>query len=147
VQDPNRAQNRFIRTSPLAKDLLFVKFVERNNENKDEASWTMLSPDIWLRQQFWQQLWKGPAAVSAYLSLSIQLAITVLSAVVAKDLENPSLYTALIGVLIILVDLSPYNSSRVNASMEANGSSINSTRGFGASERASATRCFMPPES
>src|ERR1700732_4261605 len=43
--------------------------------------------------------------------------------------------------------MSPYNCSRVNASREANGSSINNTRGFGASARASATRCFIPPES
>jgi hypothetical protein len=33
----------------------------------------MLSPDLWLRQQLWQRLWKGPAAVSAYLSIPIQL--------------------------------------------------------------------------
>jgi hypothetical protein len=26
----------------------------------------MLDPDLWLRQQLWQQLWKGPGAVSAY---------------------------------------------------------------------------------
>jgi hypothetical protein len=107
-KDPNEGQMRFIRTSRLAKDLIFVKFAERNKENNDEANWTMLSPDIWLRQQFWQQLWKGPAAVSAYLSISIQLGMTVLSVVVARDLESLTLYilliTALICVWIILVD-------------------------------------------
>src|SRR4030095_11415643 len=37
--------------------------------------------------------------------------------------------------------------SGVMASSAANGSSINNTRGFGASARARATRCFMPPDS
>ena len=68
----------------------------------------MLSPDIWLRQQLWQQLWKGPAAVSAYVSITIQLGCTPLSAVVSRDLESPCLYILLINVLIcvlvILVD-------------------------------------------
>ena len=35
----------------------------------------------------------------------------------------------------------------VRASSAANGSSISNTRGFGASARASETRCFIPPES
>ena len=68
----------------------------------------MLSPDLWLRQQLWQQLWKGPATFSAYVSLSIQLGCIPLSAVVSRDLERPCLYILLINVLIcvliILVD-------------------------------------------
>jgi hypothetical protein len=68
----------------------------------------MVSPDIWLRQQLWQQLWRGPRAVSAYVSLTIQLRCTALSPFVSRDLENPSLYILLINVLIcvllILVD-------------------------------------------
>jgi hypothetical protein len=92
----------------LAKSLLFDKFVERNSANNDKRSCTMLSPDRWLRQQLWQRLWKGPAAVSAYLSLSIQLVCTALSAIVSTDLASPSLYilsiNVLVCVLIILVD-------------------------------------------
>jgi hypothetical protein len=29
----------------------------------------MLDSDLWLRQQLWQQLWKGPGAISSYLSI------------------------------------------------------------------------------
>jgi hypothetical protein len=92
----------------LAKSLLFAKVLKGNRRNNDKGSWTMLSPDIWLRQQLWQQLWKGPAAVSAYVSIAIQLGCTPLSAVVSRDLESPCLYILLINVLIcvlvILVD-------------------------------------------
>jgi hypothetical protein len=99
---------RLIRVSRLAKSPLFGKLVERNSANNDKGSWTMLSPDLWLRQQLWQRLWKGPAAVSAYLSLPIQLVCTALSAIVSTDLAIPSLYilsiNVLLCVLIILVD-------------------------------------------
>jgi hypothetical protein len=68
----------------------------------------MVNPAIWLRQQLWQQLWRGPSAVSAYVSITIQLGCTALSAFVSRDLESPSLYSlsinALICVLIISVD-------------------------------------------
>ena len=68
----------------------------------------MVSPDIWLRRQLWQQLWRGPAAVSAYISIAIQLGCTALSSAVSRDLQSPSLYILLINVLIcvliILVD-------------------------------------------
>ena len=68
----------------------------------------MLSPDLWLRQQLWQRLWKGPAAVSAYSAIPIQLVCTALSAIVSTDLVCPSLYilsiNVLVCVLIILVD-------------------------------------------
>jgi hypothetical protein len=63
----------------------------------------MLSPDIWLRQQLWQQLWKGPAAVSAYVSIAIQLCCTPLSAVVSRDLESLCLYILLINVMICVL--------------------------------------------
>ena len=68
----------------------------------------MVSPDIWLRRQLWQQVWRGPVAVSAYISIAIQLGCTALSSVVSRDLQSPSLYILLINVLIcvliILVD-------------------------------------------
>jgi hypothetical protein len=63
----------------------------------------MISPDIWLRQQLWQQLWRGPAAVSAYVSITIQLGCTALSPFVSRDLESPSLYILLINVLICVL--------------------------------------------
>ena len=68
----------------------------------------MLNPDLWLRQQFWQHLWKGPAAVSACVSVPIQLACAALSALCLPDLAGPSLcilsINALLWILIILVD-------------------------------------------
>ena len=63
----------------------------------------MVSPDIWLRQQLWQQLWKGPAGVSAYASIAIQLCCTPLSVVVSRNLESPCLYILLINVLICVL--------------------------------------------
>src|SRR5580692_1561955 len=63
----------------------------------------MVSPDIWLRRQLWQQLWRGHAAVSAYVSITIQLGCTALSPFVSRDLESPSLYILLINVLICVL--------------------------------------------
>ena len=40
----------------------------------------MLSLDIWLHHQLREQRWKGPTAVSAYLSLPVQLIGIALSA-------------------------------------------------------------------
>lgn len=39
----------------------------------------MLNLDVWLHQQLREQLWKGPAAVSAYLSVATQLIGVTLS--------------------------------------------------------------------
>jgi hypothetical protein len=68
----------------------------------------MLSPDSWLRQQLWQQLWKGPGAVSTYLSMPVPLICAGLSAVVSTELQGASLcilsITMLLGALLILVD-------------------------------------------
>src|ERR1700724_984273 len=68
----------------------------------------MLDADLWLRQQLWQQLWKGPGAVSAYLSIPIPLVGAGLSPIISTDFEGPSLcilsITVLLSVLLILVD-------------------------------------------
>jgi hypothetical protein len=68
----------------------------------------MLDSDLWLRQQLWQQLWKGPGAVSAYLSIPIPLVCAALSPIISTDFEGPSLcilsITVLLSVLLILVD-------------------------------------------
>ena len=68
----------------------------------------MLDSDLWLRQQLWQQLWKGPGAVSAYLSIPIPLVCAGLSPIISTDFEGPSLcilsITVLLSVLLILVD-------------------------------------------
>ena len=40
----------------------------------------MFDPDLWLRQQLWAQLWRGPGAVSAYWSIAVQLVCVGLSA-------------------------------------------------------------------
>jgi hypothetical protein len=68
----------------------------------------MVDPDLWLRQQLWQQLWKGPGAVSAYLSIPIPLVCAGLSPIISTDFEGPSLcilsISVLLGVLLILAD-------------------------------------------
>jgi hypothetical protein len=68
----------------------------------------MFDPDKWLRQQQRRQAWIGSAAVSAYISVAIQLACTGLSAIEMRQLERANLYilaiNVLIGVFIIAVD-------------------------------------------
>src|SRR6516165_11788739 len=68
----------------------------------------MLDSEVWLRQQLWQQLWRGPAAVSAYWSTAIQLVCLGLSALSSRELQGPNLWILsiiiLLGVLLILVD-------------------------------------------
>jgi hypothetical protein len=68
----------------------------------------MLDSDLWLRQQLWQQLWKGPGAVSVYWSIPIPLVCAGLSPIISTDFEGPSLcilsISILLGVVLILVD-------------------------------------------
>jgi hypothetical protein len=68
----------------------------------------MFDPDLWLRQQLWEQLWKGPAAVSAYWSIAIQLVCVGLSALGSTELQGANLWILsiiiLLGVLLILSD-------------------------------------------
>jgi hypothetical protein len=68
----------------------------------------MFDPDLWLRQQLWEQLWKGPGAVSTYWSIAIQLACVGLSALGSTELQGPNLWilsiVILLGVLLILSD-------------------------------------------
>jgi hypothetical protein len=56
--------------------------------------------ELWLHQQLRQQLWKGPAAVSAYLAMPVQLVGTTVSLMFLKDLAAPSLYILLMSGLI-----------------------------------------------
>jgi len=69
----------------------------------------MLDPDLWLRRQLWQQLWNGPGAVSAYLSIPIPLAGAGLSPIISTGFEGPSLcilaINVLLSVFLILIDL------------------------------------------
>ena len=68
----------------------------------------MFYPDLWLRQQLWEQLWKGPGAVSAYWSIAIQLVCVGLSALGSTELQGPNLWILsiiiLLGILLILND-------------------------------------------
>ena len=68
----------------------------------------MLDSEVWLRQQLWQQLWRGPAAVSAYWSTAIQLVCLGLSALGSRELQGPNLWILsiiiLLGILLILSD-------------------------------------------
>jgi hypothetical protein len=64
----------------------------------------MLNLDVWLHQQLREQIWKGPAAVSAYLSIATQLIGITLSALFLKALTGPSLYILSIsGLLCVLL--------------------------------------------
>jgi len=64
----------------------------------------MHSLDIWLHQQLRERLWKGPAAVSAYLSVPMQLVGITLSAVFLKALTGPSLCVLwMSGLLCVLL--------------------------------------------
>jgi len=68
----------------------------------------MFDSDLWLRQQLWEQLWKGPGAVSAYWSIAIQLVCVGLSALGSTELQGANLWILsiiiLLGVLLILSD-------------------------------------------
>jgi len=68
----------------------------------------MFDPDLWLRQQLWEQLWKGPGAVSTYWSIAIQLVCVALSALGSTGLQGPNFWILsiiiLLGVLLILSD-------------------------------------------
>ena len=68
----------------------------------------MLSLDLWFRQQLWLQLWKGPGAVSTYLSMPVSLICVGLSAIGSTKLQGTSLcilcLNIVLGILLILVD-------------------------------------------
>jgi type IV secretory pathway VirB3-like protein len=64
----------------------------------------MLSLDVWLHRQLREQLWKGPTAVSAYLSLPMQLIGITLSALCLKALTGPTLcILSVSGLLCVLL--------------------------------------------
>jgi hypothetical protein len=56
----------------LEKSWHFGKFAGRNHKTTNRRD-TVLSLDLWFRQQLWLQLWKGPGAVSTYLSMPVSL--------------------------------------------------------------------------
>jgi hypothetical protein len=51
----------------------------------------MLNLDLWFRQQLWLQLWKGPGAVSTYLSVPVSLICVGLSAIGSTEFQGASL--------------------------------------------------------
>jgi hypothetical protein len=68
----------------------------------------MLNLDLWFRQQLWLLLWKGPGAVSTYLSVPVLLICVGLSAIGSTESQGTSvcilLLNIVLGVLLILVD-------------------------------------------
>jgi hypothetical protein len=68
----------------------------------------MLNLDLWFRQQLWLLLWKGPGAVSTYLSVPVVLICVGLSAIGSTESQGTSvcilLLNIVLGVLLILVD-------------------------------------------
>ena len=68
----------------------------------------MLNLDAWFRKQFWLLLWKGPGAVSTYLSVPVLLICVGLSAIGSTESQVAILcilsLNIVIGILLILVD-------------------------------------------
>src|ERR1700675_981387 len=68
----------------------------------------MLDPDLWLPQQLLEKLWKGPGAVSAYVSIPIPLVCAGLSPIISTDFEGPRFcflsITVFLSVFLIFVD-------------------------------------------
>jgi hypothetical protein len=60
----------------------------------------MVSQEVWFRQQSFQQLWQGPAAVTAYVSMTTQLCGMALSAIFLRDLERATLCILVINLVI-----------------------------------------------
>jgi hypothetical protein len=64
----------------------------------------MLNLDVRLHPQLREQLWRGPAAVSAYLSVPTQLIGITLTALFLKALTGPRLYVLSVsGLLCVLL--------------------------------------------
>jgi hypothetical protein len=79
----------------------------------------MVSQEVWFRQQSFQQLWQGPAAVAAYVSITTQLCGMALSAIFVRDLELATLCTLAIsllicGLLIVIDQVASYRNHRLN---------------------------------
>jgi hypothetical protein len=68
----------------------------------------MLNPDAWFHRQFWLLLWKGPGAVSTYLSMPVFLICVGLSAIGSTESQVATLcilsLNIVIGILLMLVD-------------------------------------------
>ena len=68
----------------------------------------MLNPELWFRQQLWLLLWKGPGAVSTFVSASLLLICVGLSAICSTESQVATLsilsLNIVIGILLILVD-------------------------------------------
>lgn len=60
----------------------------------------MFSPDSWRRRQLWQQLWKGPGAVSTYPSIPVPLICVGVAAICSTELQSASLCVLLINMLL-----------------------------------------------
>jgi hypothetical protein len=68
----------------------------------------MCKENLWLRQESWRQLWKGPGAVATYLSIPLPLACISLSPLLQPKLEVWSWWilsiNLLLGALLIVID-------------------------------------------
>jgi len=84
-------------------------FVERNSTKQRQASFGRWSTQTrGFVSRFWQLLWQGPGAVSAYWSIPLPLVCTALSLAGPPELAGASLcilsVNVLLGVSLILVD-------------------------------------------
>ena len=57
-------------------------------------------PDLWLRERFWERVWKGPGAVATYLSLPLLLLSVGLAHWLQPQLEGPSLWILATHILL-----------------------------------------------
>ena len=68
----------------------------------------MLNLDLWFRQQLWLLLWKGPGAVSTYVSVPLLLICAGLSGIGSTESQGAIvcilLLNILLDILLILVD-------------------------------------------
>lgn len=60
----------------------------------------MVNLKVWFHQQLWLLLWKGPGAVSAYLSASVLLICVCLSAISSTASQIASLGILLLNVVV-----------------------------------------------
>jgi hypothetical protein len=60
----------------------------------------MYMPDLWLRERFWERVWKGPGAVATYLSLPLPLLSAGLAHWLQPQLEGPSFWILATHILL-----------------------------------------------
>jgi hypothetical protein len=82
------------------------KSIEKRSISPDECEEEMRTTaqqDDWLRRQIWRRFWCGPAAVSAFVSLTIQVMCTALSFADSREVWNICIYMLLLNSILSLI--------------------------------------------